>query len=155
MMLPDPIYLCDRMASYPHKRPKQGRFYYQESHSNKIVKWLSSKHVVARSHKDVTQTRSSQWLWNIPYFNLLYFILLIDYSFIFYYYYYSNYYYSNLPIYLNTYILTLYTTVGLYVRYSARMSDISHRSVGRSIRPVAFSFAILIFGAVTRRGQGD
>ena len=42
-------------------------------------------------------------------------------------------------------ILTLCTTVGLYVWYSARLSDSTPRSVGRSVRPVAFSFGILIF----------
>ena len=46
-------------------------------------------------------------------------------------------------------ILTLYTTAGWYVCYFVRSSDFSPRSVGRSIRPVTFSFGILIFGRLT------
>ena len=41
---------------------------------------------------------------------------------------------------------TLYTTAGSYVSYFVRSSAISPRSVGRSIRPITFSFGILIFG---------
>ena len=44
------------------------------------------------------------------------------------------------------YIRTLYTTVGWYICYLVRSSGIFPRSVGRSIRPITFSFGILIFG---------